>query len=649
MSLPAYFPLRWESAGDQWWYVSPVDWAAANGYYEVVNELLRLDANNLIKLTSLRRIRRLETVWDDEEQFHDVAKCRWDVARKLFVDCEAKRGKDSLIRAGYGGWLLYTSASAGDFSFLQELLRRFPLLVFGEREYGVTDALYAAARSKNSEVFKLLLDFASAPRISPDGDGGGETVPAAYKLEIMCRALHAAARGGNLKLMKDVLGECSDDALAYRDIHGATILHSAAAKGRVEVVNDLIASSPEMINSLDNRGNTPLHVAAHRGHLPVVEALIQASPSSIAARNNAGDTFLHSVIAGFKTPCFRRMDHQKNLMKNLLSGEFFKIEEIINTPNAAGKTPLHLAITENVRPDIVELLLNIASINVNIRDDDGLTPIDIIRRRPRSPPLEVIHRRLISSGEFFTWPARKVIVSDMKKHSMMGKSPGTSFRISDVEIFLYTGLENPSAKPVHRNTFSLELFPYLTPPAKATPDSRTSAESKTKKLRGLLHHWPKMKKTFNCTGSGDPDQVRIPLRQKFSKRVSNNKRPLSVRSTLPSPTPKKKLASEGIVGLMAAVPRNQKSRSSSFSQLSFSSVGSSMEGTKGGGILIETAAKEGFGGYESRPSPRLIRHRRIFSQYLCFGGRSRRQEHRGAGAGVSQRYDIYARNALSAA
>ncbi|KAF5754364.1 putative ankyrin repeat-containing domain-containing protein [Helianthus annuus] len=153
---PSYFPLRWESTGDQWWYASPIDLAAANGHYDLVRELLHFDTNLLIKLTSLRRIRRLETVWDDKEQFVDVAKNRSKVAKKLLLEGEPKNGHghNSLIRAGYGGWLLYTAASAGDLEFVKELLKRDPLLVFGEGEYGVTDILYAAARSKNSEVFQ---------------------------------------------------------------------------------------------------------------------------------------------------------------------------------------------------------------------------------------------------------------------------------------------------------------------------------------------------------------------------------------------------------------------------------------------------------------------------------------------------------------
>ncbi|KAJ1380497.1 Ankyrin repeat-containing domain superfamily [Sesbania bispinosa] len=114
------------------WYASPIDCAAANGHYDLVRELLRIDNNHLFKLTSLRRICHLELVWDDEEQFNGVSKFRSEVAQKLLLECESKRGKNSLIRADYGGWLMYTAASAGDLGFVQQLLERNPLLVFGE-------------------------------------------------------------------------------------------------------------------------------------------------------------------------------------------------------------------------------------------------------------------------------------------------------------------------------------------------------------------------------------------------------------------------------------------------------------------------------------------------------------------------------------
>ena len=233
---PTNFPLRWETTGHQWWYASPIDWAAANGHYELVRELLYDDPNLLFKLTSLRRIHRLETMWDDELEFDDVAKNRSRVAQKLLLECENRRS--TLIGSGYGGWLLYTAASAGDLDFVKKMLEKDPLIVFGEGEYGVTDIFYAAARSKSSEVFRLLIEFSGF--WGPLKDDGGKKerkkteVSSVFKSEMTNRVVHAAARGGNLEILKEFLKDCSD-ILVYRDSQDSTLLHTASGRGQIEV------------------------------------------------------------------------------------------------------------------------------------------------------------------------------------------------------------------------------------------------------------------------------------------------------------------------------------------------------------------------------------------------------------------------------
>jgi ankyrin repeat protein len=243
-----YFPLRWESTGDQWWYASPIDWAAADGHYDIVRQLLHLDPNLLIKLTSLRRIRRLEALWDDDARFADAARHRASIARNLLMECECRDhhpdslggGENTLLRAGYGGWVLYTAASAGDMAFVQELLDRDPLLVFGEGEFGVTDMFYAAARGGNSDVFRLLLDHAMAPRCSTncrDGEGGSGTGGgrgSVFRHEMMSRAVHAAARGGSVAMLRELI-ERRSDVSGYLDVRGSTVLHAAAGRGQLEV------------------------------------------------------------------------------------------------------------------------------------------------------------------------------------------------------------------------------------------------------------------------------------------------------------------------------------------------------------------------------------------------------------------------------
>ncbi|KAL2928988.1 Ankyrin repeat-containing protein BDA1 [Bienertia sinuspersici] len=454
---------RWESTGDKWWYASPIDWAAANGHYDLVRELLRMDGNHLIKLTSLRRIRRLEAVWDDEEQFDDVAKCRCKVAHQLFDEChqrqkEGKKDKNSLIAGGYGGWLLYTAASAGDLGFVQKLLGKNPLLVFGEGEYGLTDILYAAARSKNVEVFKVVYDFAVLPAV----------FEWLISLEVKNRAVHAAARGGNLAVFAGALA----DLLMFW-------------------------------------GNTPLHVAAYRGQLSVLEALIQASPSSASAVNIAGDTFLHMAVTGFQTP-----------------------EDIVNSKNNEGRTALHLAIIGNIHSDLVQLLMSARYINVNVRDDHGLTPLDYLKRQPKSASSEILIRQLISAGGISSckdYAVRKAFASHLKMQGIC-HSPGTSFQCHSTSEVETRTPDNKKLSPLHNAAKRLKtMFHWSLPKRKDTVRSKTVKE----KEEGL------------CSSS---EETPIPLRERYSNAsssLSSNKRTLAARSNISSPTNPKETGFRG--------------------------------------------------------------------------------------------------------
>ncbi|CAN6464191.1 unnamed protein product [Victoria cruziana] len=644
---PVYFPLRWESTGEQWWYATPVDLAAANGHYDLVRALLRVDSNLLIKLTSLRRIRRLETVWDDHPDFIHAPRGRAAVARALFHDCEA-RGRyeaNSLIRAGYGGWLLYTAAAAGDVEFIQELLRREPFLVFGEGEYGVTDILYAAARSRSPVVFTVILDAALT---GAESQGEGEEMEKdVFEGEIMSRAVHAAARGGSWQVLRELLLQ-SGDVLGCRDVGGCTVLHAAAARGQMEVVRNLVESF-EIIDSRDNQGNTALHLAAYRGHLEVVKVLLLASPSS-SATNDAGDTFLHMAVSGFRTPGFRRLDRQMELMKELVSGQVVCLGELINLRNSEGRTALHLAMIENINCDLVELLISVPSIDLNIYDLDGLTPLDLLKLHPHSASSEILIKQLVSAGGVSNSHRRlaRNVTSQLKMQSM-GSSPGTCFKISDAEIFLYSGTENAcdpaekacsvrssscsnSSKSGELSHFDITDMSSGPPTIHKPSNSVTSAARRLKNLLG----WPYKKGRSKQPGSevqtakdgrsgwqhaGDEESMEdkhswydrqdtpTPLRQRFSATsLLNNKRTFAVRSILPSPSAKKRFAAGLTHGVIQGMPHLVLPSEPA-------SKPSSSDKHEGHG--------NGPSGYKTSISPepcdRLNSSNRLMNQYFCFG------------------------------
>lgn len=389
--------------------------------------------------------------------------------------------------------------------------------------------------------------------------------------------------------------------------------------------------SYNLIDSTDNNGNTALHLAAHKGQLRTVEVLISASPLLASLRNNAGETFFHMAISGFHSPAFRRLDRQMELVKELINRKFFSIENVINVRNNEGRTPLHVAIIGNLHSELVELLMTVRSINVNVRDNDGMTPLDLLKQRPQSASSDILIRHLISAGAMFgiesnDFSARKAIASHLKMQSCGGSSPGTNFGVSDSEILLYTGIENPLPFDGGDRGSSFDL----------TNDNPCPSKKPSSVIKKVLQ-WPRAKdRSSKKSGSSEEIPTPVPLRQRFSKPCSlpNNKRTLSVRSNISSPTNRKKLATGLRQGVMETMPHlnlpRRRTPSSSFSRSSVSSTPTSLDKQKG---LI--FFDPDFGGpscsysvpVHDDDTPRLDPKRisigkRLRAQYFCFGGPS---------------------------
>ncbi|CAN7003137.1 hypothetical protein IGI04_021041 [Brassica rapa subsp. trilocularis] len=633
---PPIFPLRWESTGDQWWYASPIDCAAANGLYDVVIELLHHDTNLLVKLTSLRRIRRLETVWDDDgdgdNSSSQVALNRSRVARRLLEECEiAGNGDNSLIRAGYGGWLLYTAASAGDLGFVKKLLERDPLLVFGEGEYGVTDILYAAARGRNDDVFRLVLDFALLPADIAgveETDGGKLTErQLIVKEEMVKRGVHSAARGGHVAILEEfLLSEKYDAVLGLRDVHGSTLLHSASCRGQIKVVKYLITKYDSIMVIKDSHGNTALHIAAYKGHLAVMEALINESPLLISAVNNEGDTCLHMVVSGFAASGFKRLDRQMELLKKLITGGgSFSVDfsEIVNVRNGNGRTVVHLAVMDvlnTVRHDVVEILLRVPGVDLNVVDVDGMTPVDLLERQtPRTAVSDLLIKRLKSAGGRSNGGCEKVIPFREERYGFCG-SPGTAFEISDSEIFLFT-----AARTDHHTASNAEMSPdreSLDGISECSTEMTT--HSKRKRSTGarlkLLLRWAKKEETEeNRRFSGDDNNNRrvLPLREMYSRSMSpsevgNRGRAFPMRTEsgdLPSLSVRLKFTE----GLMKGVVVQESPR------FVFSPpVVSDYSGAPSSACTspFQTVSSE-----LERKTPAMKKQRSFVNRYLCFSGK----------------------------
>lgn len=312
----------------------------------------------------------------------------------------------------------------------------------------------------------------------------------------------------------------------------------------MQIVKNLISAQDDVVDAEDDRGNTAVHVAAYRGHLAVMKVLISASPSSALRRNSYGDTFLHMAIAGFHAPSFRRVEKQIEVMREIVGGNLVSIQELINAQNNDGRSALHMAVLDTIQSHVVELLLSVRCVDLNLRDGDGNTPLDLLEQRPRSPSSEILIKRLVSAGGARGRHQDRTVENGGNARMRMrgiGGSPGTSFRIPDAEMVLYTGLEEgcggSSSELVNlERGYSGEVVSAPTT-AGATPSSELRKSGSMTSRFKILLRWPRRRDGAYFVETRSRNNP-ISLREQFSR--PSNKRIASLQGNAPSPNSRRK-------------------------------------------------------------------------------------------------------------
>jgi uncharacterized protein len=136
-------------------------------------------------------------------------------------------------------------------------------------------------------------------------------------------------------------------------------IHSAAQKGDLAKVKELLKQDPSLVSAKDKMGRTPLHLAAENYRADVAEFLIVSGADLNAKDSNGGFAPLDLALASFR---------YKEMVELLLTKGA--------DPNATsnqGLTPLQEAAMRGQR-DAAEMLLAKGA-NMNAADDKGETAL----------------------------------------------------------------------------------------------------------------------------------------------------------------------------------------------------------------------------------------------------------------------------------
>ena len=184
-------------------------------------------------------------------------------------------------------------------------------------------------------------------------------------------SLHLAAAEGYEGLIGFLIERKAN--VNIKNASGATPLHEAVRSGKTGAMRMLVTSGAH-INAQDAKGNSVLHLAAPvQEHQAIIKHLLDNDADS-NLRDDHGDSPLHVLIS---------LNRKPEVVQTLL----FAGDVDISARNAAGQTPLCLAVQEG-RTALIPLLLSKGA-DIFAADNAGVTPFDYAMKA-RGPVLDAI-------------------------------------------------------------------------------------------------------------------------------------------------------------------------------------------------------------------------------------------------------------------
>ncbi|KAM5555208.1 hypothetical protein ABKV19_023216 [Rosa sericea] len=196
--------------------------------------------------------------------------------------------------------------------------------------------------------------------------------------------IHLAVTGGHMDVVKELLRVCPD--LAYMvDEKGNYPLHYATSKENREITWTLLKLDPKLAQQHNLSGHTPLHLAAINYKVSVLQVFVSMAKPSFQIVTKAGETVFHLAVK------YGRYDAIVYLTYVCDDMDFFDCRDRYSN------TILHLAVSE-AQHKIAEYLISKRKVELNSRNNEGLTALDLLKQSKESADNQRLEAMLMKAG-----------------------------------------------------------------------------------------------------------------------------------------------------------------------------------------------------------------------------------------------------------
>ncbi|PIN12342.1 26S proteasome regulatory complex, subunit PSMD10 [Handroanthus impetiginosus] len=182
-------------------------------------------------------------------------------------------------------------------------------------------------------------------------------------------ALYTAAEKGHIDVVKELLKYSNKETLTKKNRSMFDPLHIAASQGHHAIVQVLLEHDPGLSKTIGPSNATPLVTAASKGHSAVVNELLSKDCSLLEMCRSNGKNALHLAA---------RQGHV-DIIKALLD----KDPQLARRTDKKGQTALHMAV-KGVNSEVVKLLLEADAAIVMLPDKFGNTALHVATRKKRA-------------------------------------------------------------------------------------------------------------------------------------------------------------------------------------------------------------------------------------------------------------------------